>query len=144
MMPQSGHLIETSLIKTFAYTLKMQISVSRISIYGFPLHLSVYCSDNIILHYCVFLRHSKKSVRFQRYDVSLPNNFQFHHRRFVLSEISEGNVNRFRIDVCGRSVCGYFTEMVRGGQFGELRRRGSLIDDEEQLVCGFVFTAARG
>lgn len=32
--------------------------------------------------------------------------------------------------------------MVCGGQFGELRRRGSLIDDEEQLVR-LVFTAAR-
>lgn len=32
--------------------------------------------------------------------------------------------------------------MVRGGQFGEVRRRGSLIDDEEQLVR-FVFAAAR-
>lgn len=32
--------------------------------------------------------------------------------------------------------------MVYGGQFGELRRRGSLIDDEEQLVR-LVFTSAR-
>lgn len=37
----------------------------------------------------------------------------------------------------------YITEMVHGGQFGELRRRGSLIDDEEQLVR-LVFTSAQG
>lgn len=32
---------------------------------------------------------------------------------------------------------------TRGGQFGELRRRGSLIDDEEQLVRR-LFTAMQG
>lgn len=37
----------------------------------------------------------------------------------------------------------YFTETVRGGQFGELRRRGSLIDDEEQLA-GLVFISDKG
>jgi len=66
----------------------------------------------------------------------------------VSSAVAAGNINQLRISsamFAGDVPCTvgrYFTEMLRGDQFGELRHRGSLIDDEEQ-PARLVFTATR-